>query len=185
MNDNAPEPTTSGPQPERPRPTPPVPAAYRIPAEKHARFSEVAELLQQFGQTHLDAELTSFTIELWQRICRRQTMDCRRGKPNIWAAAVIHVIARINFLSDRAQPVHLTFDTLCGYFQANKTTVGSKASEIEHTLRLSQHAEPGLCRREFIDMFTTVQLSNGLLVSLNMAKQMGLVPPDAMPPGSR
>jgi hypothetical protein len=29
--------------------------------------------------------------------------------------------------------------------------------------------------------FTTVQLSNGMVLSLRMAKQMGLVPPDAMP----
>ena len=84
-------------------------------------------------------------------------------------------------LFDPNQPVHLTFDTICGSFQTNKTTVGSKAAEIERALRLSQHVEPGLCRCEFVDDFTTVQLSNGMVVSLRMAKQMGLVPPDAMP----
>ena len=87
----------------------------------------------------------------------------------------------MNFLFDRAQPVHITFDTICGWFQINKTTVGSKATEIERALRLRQHSEPGLCRRKFIDDFTTVQLSYGMFVSLGMAKQMGLAPPDAMP----
>ena len=77
--------------------------------------------------------------------------------------------------------MHLTFDAICGWFQTNKTTVGSKATEIERTLRLSQHAEPGLCRREFMEDFTNVQLSNGMVLPLRMAKQMGLVPPDAMP----
>jgi len=95
---------------------------------------------------------------------------------------VVHVIARMNFLFDRSQPVHVTFDTICGWFQANKTTVGSKATEIERALRLRQHSEPGLCRSEIVETFTTVQLSNGILVSLQMAKQMGVVPPDA-PPG--
>lgn len=94
---------------------------------------------------------------------------------------MVHVIARINFLFDRAQPMHLTFDTICGWFQVNKTTVGSKAAEIERALRLRQHSAPGLCRSEFIDKFTTVQLSNGMLVSLEMAKERGLVPPDVMP----
>ncbi|MCX6914129.1 MAG: DUF6398 domain-containing protein [Verrucomicrobia bacterium] len=84
-------------------------------------------------------------------------------------------------LFDPNQPVHLTFDTICGSFQTNKTTVGSKAAEIERALRLSQHVEPGLCRCEFVDDFTTVQLSNGMVVSLRMAKQMGLMPPGAMP----
>jgi hypothetical protein len=32
-----------------------------------------------------------------------------------------------------------------------------------------------------MDDFTTVQLSNGMIVSLGMAKKMGLVPPDVMP----
>ena len=94
---------------------------------------------------------------------------------------MVHVIARMNFLFDRNQSVHITFDTICDWFQANKTTVGGKATEIERALRLRQHSEPGLCRSEFIETFTTVQLSNGMLVSLQMAKQMGLVPPDAMP----
>ena len=77
--------------------------------------------------------------------------------------------------------MHVTFDTICAWFQANKTTGGNKATEIERALRMRQHSEPGFCRREFIDSLTTVQLSNGILVSLQTAKQMGLVPPDAMP----
>ena len=164
-------------------PAPPrhIPSNDRIPKEKRERFNEVAALLEQFGQTHLDPELTGFTLELWRRLCRRQTIDCRRGKPRIWAASIVHVIARMNFLFDRSQPVHLTFDAISGWFQANKTTVGSKASEVERALRLRQHSEPGLCRSEFIDKLTTVQLPNGILVSLEMAKQMGLVPPEAMP----
>jgi hypothetical protein len=166
--------------PEPPTPPPPVvpPAEARIPAAKHARYGEVAALLVQFGQSHLDPELTGFTLELWARICRRRHPDCLRGQPTIWAATVVHVVARMNFLFDRGQPVHLTFDTICGTFGTNKTTVRSKATEIERTLRLSQHAEPGLCRRQFIEDFTTLQLSNGLVVTLGMARQMGFVLPD-------
>jgi Domain of unknown function (DUF6398) len=183
VNENAIEAASGVPLPEQPRPTPPrpIPADARIPAEKRERFSEVAALLEQFGQAHLDAELTEFTQELWRRVCRRQTLDCRRGKPATWAASVVHVIARMNFLADRSQPVHLSFDTVCASFQANKTTVGSKATELERALRLRQHSEPGLCRREFMEGFTTVQLSNGMIVSLGMAKKMGFVPADATP----
>ena len=184
MNDNPLELARNEPLPERLPSAQPHhnPADDRIPKEKRERFSEVAALLQQFGQTHLDPQLTGFIWELWRRLCRRQTVDCRRGKPQVWAASVVHVIARMNFLFDRSQPVHVTFDTICGWFQANKTTVGSKATEIERALRLRQHSEPGLCRSEIVETFTTVQLSNGILVSLQMAKQMGVVPPDA-PPG--
>ena len=150
-----------------------------ISEARRERFAEVAALLEQFGQTHLDPELTGFMLELWKRLCRRKAPDCLRGKPVIWAAGVTHVIARMNFLFDRSQPVHVTFDTICQFFGANKTTVGSKATDIERTLRLRQHSEPGLCRQEFLETFTTVQLSNGMVFSWQMAKQMGYLPPDA------
>ena len=187
MNKDPLEPAESAAQPAPMLPTPPRPSApahpddARVPTEKRERFREVASLLEQFGQAHLDPELTGFTQELWRRVCRRQTLDCRRGKPAVWAASVVHVIARTNFLFDRGQPVHVTFDMICGWFQANKTTIGSKATEIERTLRLQQHSEPGLCRREFIENFTYVQTSNGIVLTLGMAREMGLVPPDAMP----
>jgi hypothetical protein len=153
----------------------------RIPSDRRERFDEVTALIEQFGAQHLDAELTGFAVELWRRLCRRKAPDCMRGKPAIWAASVIHVIARMNFLFDRDQPVHLTFDTIGGFFQASKTTVGGKATEIERTLRLRQHSEPGLCRGKFLEDFTTVQLSNGMILSWAMAKQMGYLPPDARP----
>ncbi|MDO8538843.1 MAG: DUF6398 domain-containing protein [Opitutaceae bacterium] len=151
----------------------------RIPSDRRERFAEVAALVEQFGAQHLDAELTGFAIELWKRICRRKAPDCLRGKPSVWAASVTHVVARMNFVFDRSQPVHLTFDTLCGFFQTNKTTVGSKATELERTLRLRQHCEPGLCRSRFLEDFTTIQLSNGMLLPWSQAKRMGYLPPDA------
>jgi hypothetical protein len=161
------------------RSRPPEPAAQRIPAAHQERFAEVAALIEQFGQAHLDAELTGFGIELWSRICRRKTADCLRGKASVWAASVTHVVARMNFLFDRNQPVHLTFDTICGFFQTNKTTIGGKATEIERLLRLRQHSEPGLCRSEFLEDFTTIRLSNGMVLSWSTAKRMGYLPPDA------
>jgi len=154
-------------------------AEPRVPVAHRERFDEVAALLEPFGRKHLDPELTGFVMELWRRICRRKSPDCLRGKPSVWAAAITHVIARMNFLSDREQPVHLTFDTVCDFFQANKNTIGGKATEIERTLRLRQHCEPGLCRREFLETFTTVRLSNGMVLTWAMAKTAGYVPPDA------
>ncbi len=83
-----------------------------------------------------------------------------------------------NHIRLTGQSVHLTFDTICDFFQTNKNTVGGKATEIERMLRLRQHSEPGLCRREFLEDFTYLRLSNGMVISLGMARQMGYVPAD-------
>jgi hypothetical protein len=161
--------------------SPPEPPDRRIPAPHRARFSEVAALLTQFGRAYLDAELTGFTVELWQRLCRKKSPDCLHGQPEIWAAAVIHVIARMNFLFDRSQPVHLSFATICDYFHTNKTTIGNKATTLERTLKLRPHSEPGLCRSSLLESFTTVRLANGMVLSFEMAKRMGYLPPGATP----
>ncbi|MCP5519534.1 MAG: hypothetical protein H7A45_20015 [Verrucomicrobiales bacterium] len=162
----------------------PGPEATGIPLDRRERFQEVGGLLLRFGQAHLDAELTEFTMELWRRLCRRRASDCLRGQSSIWAASVVHAIAQMNFLFDRSQPVHLTFDTICDWFHVNKNTVGGKATWIKRTLRLSAHAEPGLCRLSQLDMFATVRLPDGMIVNLGMAKSMGVVPADAYPEGA-
>src|SRR5437016_13601430 len=103
----------------------------RIPTDRLERLNEVSALIERFSEQHLDAELTGFTLELWKRLCRRKAPDCLRGEARVWAAAVTHVIARMNFLFDRNQPVHLTFETICDFFQVKTTTVGGTASAIE------------------------------------------------------
>jgi len=154
---------------------------HHIPSERRERFDEVAALLEQFGRQHLDAELTGFAIELWKRVFRRKAPDCMFGKPAVWAASVTHVIARMNFLFDRKQPVHLTFGAICDFFQTSKKTVGGKATEIERALRLRDHTEPGLCWREILETLTMLELSNGMVLTWEMAKQMGYLPADAKP----
>src|SRR6266542_2213837 len=104
---------------------------HHISSDLRERVDEVPGLIERFGRQHWGAELTGFAIELWKRVCRRKRPDCLFGKPSVWAASVTHVIARMNFLFDRQQPVHLAFDTICDFFQSNKNTIGGKATEIE------------------------------------------------------
>lgn len=154
-------------------------ASYRVPKDRRDRFEEVAHHLTAFGGEHLDAELTGFTLELWARVCRRRDPACLRGKSTVWAAAVVHVISRLNFLHDRSQPVHLTMDTLCGSFGVSKKTVGPKATAIERGLGLHSYGEPGITRRSLLEQFTMLRNPNGMVLSFEMARDMGYLPPDA------
>jgi len=85
----------------------------------------------------------------------------------------------MNFLFDRNQPVHLSFDTICGFFNVKKASVGGKATVIERSLRLRAHSEPGLCRVDILEMFTILRGPNGISLSLKSAKQLGYVPQSA------
>ena len=53
----------------------------------------------------------------------------------IWAAAIIFVIARLNFLFDPERAMPLSTDTICDYFDTVKSTVGNKAFPHPEDLR--------------------------------------------------
>lgn len=150
----------------------------RIPEDKKDIHDAIAARLAVFGAEHLDEELTGYVLSLWARICRTSKLDPRRGSAGVWAAATVHVIARMNFCYDRSQPVHITLGTLCNHFAANKNTVGMKATDIEKTLRLS-NIEPGLCRPGIADTFRMVNLPDGTIMMVSTAKKLGILPPDA------
>lgn len=150
----------------------------RIPADKKAIHESIRTGLLSYGAQYLDEELTGFAIELWARICRTPGLDPRRSHAGLWAAATVHVIARMNFCYDRHEPVHITLGALCNHFAAAKNAAGLKAAEIVNTLRLS-NIEPGFCRPGIADTFRTAHLPDGTQMLMSTAKKLGLMPPDA------
>lgn len=81
MNGNPMQPAQSKPEPEQPSSSAPrrLPDDARIPREKRERFGEVAQLLEQFSQAHLDCGMTLLRFSL-QTGCLS-----RWGWPNKWA----------------------------------------------------------------------------------------------------
>ncbi len=142
--------------------------------KKIARIKEVQTLLEAFSQEHLTPELAGYVIELWEQIGRKRNFVITGGKKEVWASAVIYVIARLNFLFDQSNAHYLPPDVICGFFSTKKSTVASKAAQIEHACRIRMGQE-GLCSPEISDSFTFLQFPNGLVVSKKMARDMGML----------
>ena len=53
------------------------------------------------------------------------------GAREVWATAVVYVVARLNVLFDRDNPNYLPPDTICGHFGTKKGTVSARAAEID------------------------------------------------------
>jgi hypothetical protein len=142
--------------------------------KKAARIKEVQELLDAFSREHLTPELAGYVRRLWEQIGRKRNYVITGGKPEVWASAVVYVIARVNFLFDWSNPHYLPPDVICGFFGTKKSTVSAKAAEIEKACRIRMGQE-GLCSPELSDSFTLVQLSNGMVLTKKMAKEMGIL----------
>ena len=142
--------------------------------KKQARIEEVTTLLNVFSQTHLTPELAGYVRKLWEQIARKRNYVITGGAKEVWASAVVYVIARLNFLFDSKSPTYLTADTICAFFGTKKTTVSARAADIEKACRIRMGQE-GLCNPDIADALTFVKLPNGMVIPKKMAREAGLI----------
>jgi hypothetical protein len=143
-------------------------------ARKQARIEEVATLLDAYSMAHLTPELGGYARKLWEQIGRKRKYAITGGAKEVWAAAVVYVIARLNFLFDSHSANFLSADSICSYFGAKKTTVSARAAGIEKACNIRMGQE-GLCNPDIADAMTFVRLSNGIVIPKRMAREAGLI----------
>jgi hypothetical protein len=115
-----------------------------------------------------------YVLSLWDKIARKRNYVITGGKKEIWASAVVYVIARVNFLFDNSSPNYLPADTICDFFGTKKSTIGARATEIEKACKIRIGHE-GLCSPDISDSLTLVQLPNGFVLPKKQAKELGLM----------
>jgi len=135
--------------------------------KKKPRIEEIKSLIEGFGRTHLDAQHIGFALKLCDHIVRMRKLNIQRGRVEIWAAAIIHVIARLNFLFDPESDLFITTDDICNHFGTVKSTVGNKATGIEKACKLEM-GNKDFCRPDIVDMFTFYETSDGFIMPKSM-----------------
>ena len=99
--------------------------------------SQIKYLLEGFCSKHLDSELQSYSLDLFKTIIKKSLLNIYRGKSEIWAASIVYVIARLNFLFDKDSDDFISVNELCDYFNVKKSTIGNKATQIEKMYNIS------------------------------------------------
>ena len=130
-------------------------------SEKKTSVLRILNLIDQFCDAHLNDEYNSYATGLMDRITNMPDLNLSRGRPEIWAAAIVTVIARLNFLFDKADLDAITMEDISTFFGAIKSTVGNKATVIEKACNIDM-GEAGLCREEITEALTFYETSEGL-----------------------
>ena len=99
--------------------------------------TQIKRLIEDFCSKHLDSELQNYSLNLFETITKKSFMNIYRGKSEIWAASIVYVIARLNFLFDKESDLFISVDELCSYFNVKKSTIGNKATQIEKMHNIS------------------------------------------------
>ncbi len=138
---------------------------------KKEKTKELAELVESFCARYFTGELTACALRLCDKLGRIRKLDITRGKNEIWAASIVYVIARVNFLFDKANTNFITSDIICDFFDTKKTTIGNKAITIEKTLNIGI-GDTNYCTTEIIESFSFVETPGGFILPQKMANDM-------------
>ena len=98
---------------------------------------KIQDLIEQFCNKNLDKEYLFLSTKLIQKLGRKRTAPLSTGKPEIWAAAIIHALGTINFLFDKSFEPYVTIDEINNFFGTSKSTTGSKSKQIREMLNLN------------------------------------------------
>lgn len=100
------------------------------------KASQLIEMTADFCDEHANAEYRELCEMLIRKMARKRNVPFLSGRIEIWAAAVVHALATINFLYDNSLTPHTTFDVLANHFGVVKSTVTAKAKVIRDLLKM-------------------------------------------------
>lgn len=156
-----------------------------VPKSVEPFYSAIVHLTDTVCQEHLNSEYADLARHLAATLARKRPSPIVRGKPEIWACAIIYALGTVNFLFDKSQTPHMRADELCAMFGVNQSSGANKAKFIRDTLKMYQ-LDPNWCLPSRIDdnpMVWILQV-NGMMVDIRhmprevqvIAYEKGLIP---------
>lgn len=163
----------------------PVQNSKTVPAAMKSTYATIVALIDPFCQQYLTSEYATLCHELAAALSRKRPSPLSRGKPEIWACAIIYALGQVNFLFDKSQTPHMRPDELCAAFGVSQSSAASKAKVIRDLFGMGPF-EPRWCLPSLLDENPMVWMLevNGLIVDVRampravqeMAYQQGLIP---------
>ena len=80
------------------------------------REEQLLAMTRDFCAQNLDNDYLQLCEKLIKKLGRKRDVPFQRGKPEIWAAAVVYALGSINFLFDKSFEPYMTADQICEYF---------------------------------------------------------------------
>lgn len=140
-----------------------------MPKEKIKEHQEkILELTRLFCEEKLDDEYLQLCEKLINKMGRKKDVPFKRGKLDIWAAAVVHAIGTVNFLFDKSFEPFATVSDINDYFGTTASTVSQKSRNIQDMFNMSYFdAEFSTNQMNDQNPFNNMVMVDGYIVPLN------------------
>ncbi|WP_335966844.1 DUF6398 domain-containing protein [Galbibacter sp. PAP.153] len=135
------------------------------------RQKQLLELTGTFCAKKLNEEYAELCQKLIKKMGRKREVPFKRGKLEIWAAAVIQAIGSINFLFDKSFDPYIPSKEIHDYFGTKSSTITNKAAFIKEMFDM-WHFNP--------EFSTSAMEQNNPFNNLVMVNDL-IVPVDTLP----
>ncbi len=132
------------------------------------REKQLLELTRALCTQKLNDEYYQLCEKLILNLGRKKEAPFKRGKIEIWAAAVVYAIGSVNFLFDKSFEPFMTTGQINEHFGTKNTTVSNKARLIRDMFDMS-HFNPEYLTREVYESnpLNSMVMVDGFIVPLD------------------
>ncbi len=132
------------------------------------REKKLLDMTGIFCSKKLDDDYFQLCEKLIKKMGRKREVPFKRGKLEIWAAAVIYAIGSINFLFDKSFEPYITAQQISDYFGTKNSTVSNKARQIREMFNLTMFDnEFATEQMNETNPFNDLVMVDGLIVPLS------------------
>ena len=156
-----------------------------VPSSVEPAYSAIVDLTDAVCKQHLNSEYAALSRRLVATLARKRPSPITRGKPEIWACAIIYALGTVNFLFDKSQIPYMRADELCAAFGVSQSSSSNKAKLIRDMLNMHQ-MDPNWCLPSLMDENPLIWILqvNGMMVDIRdmprevqvIAYEKGLIP---------
>jgi len=160
-------------------------ATERIPRATADKFGAITTLTDSFCAKQLNEEYRALIHRVGANLARKRPSPLLNGKENVWAAAAVHAVGRVNFLDDPSQVPHCKPKIFYEFFGVAESTAQNKSREIRAALRMGPMSPEWTLPSRLADNPLVWMLEvNGLMIDIRQAPaelqqiayEQGLIP---------
>lgn len=166
-------------------PLPTMSTTEKIPKAMADKFAAITALTDAFCAKHLNDEYRRMIHRVVGALARKRPSPLSSGKENVWAAAAVHAVGRVNFLDDAAQTPHCKPKVIYTFFGIAESTGQNKSRAIREALKMDGFAHEWILPSRLADTpMVWILRVNGLMMDIReapleaqqIAFEKGLIP---------
>ena len=126
----------------------------KVPRQMQPTFDVIVSLTDEFCNEYLNEEYAQLVRQAAAALCRKRPSPLVRGRPDVWACAIVYAVGSVNFLFDRSQEPHVSPADVCQGFGVVQSTGSSKSKSVRDLLNM-KWTDPYWCLPSRLDRHPT------------------------------